>query len=135
MVFGRLSEAGAKTMTIAFLIDPFAETISEVNLNLQSFEEIYALLNCEMVDNISFGDGSDKLLLDDEGLFVATDAQAFFTFATENLGRIILAGRCLVVSETVSEDWDTPLSTLADIKARTSWLEHSKGAAFAAQFN
>lgn len=121
-------------MTSAILIDPFAKSICTVEVNVSSFDAIYTLLKCEMVDYISFGDSSDRLLVDDDGLFVATDAQAYFTFATEIHGRITLAGRCLVVSETISEDWDTPLSTLADIKARTAWLEHSKGAAFAAQF-
>jgi hypothetical protein len=121
-------------MTNAILIDPFSETVSEVNLNLQSYEEIYGLLKCEMVDYMSFGDGGDKLLADDDGLFVAADSQAFFTFATEIQGRIIIAGRCLVVSEPKPEEWESPLSTLSDIQARTSWLEHSKGAAYAAQF-
>jgi hypothetical protein len=122
-------------MKRAILIDPFSESVGEVNLNLQSYEEIYALLKCEMVDYVAFGDGSDKLLVNDEGLFVAANSQAFFTFATEIHGRIIIAGKCLVMSEPRPEEWESPLSTLANIQARTSWLEHSKGAAFAAQFN
>ena len=121
-------------MTIAILIDPFAKVVCKANLNLQDFEEIYTLLKCKTVDFAPFGDYGDKLLVDDEGLFVPTEKQTYFTFATENLGRITLAGYGLVVGTNEGGDWKSPTSTQNDVVARTSWLEQSKGAAYAAQF-
>lgn len=120
-------------MANVILINPFSKTVSEVNLDLNSFDAIYDILKCEMVDYVPFGDG-DELLVDDGGLFVNPDEQTYFTFASESLGRIMLAGRSLVVSVTKTEVWTSPASTTSDILARTAWAEHSEGAAYAAQF-
>ncbi|TXT26332.1 MAG: hypothetical protein FD134_576 [Gallionellaceae bacterium] len=122
-------------MTTAILIDPFAKEVKSVEIDVGDFEAIYALLRCTQVDAEEFGSDGDLFVVDDEGLLINSDEQEYFSFATEIHGRMILAGRTLVVGSTKSGDWILPASTLSDVLTRILWTDHATGAAYARQFS
>lgn len=122
-------------MTTTILIDPFAKEVRNVEMDLNDFEAIYSLLKCIQVDAEGFGNDGDLVVVDDEGLLTSPDEQQYFSFAIESYGRMILAGRTLVVGSTKAGDWISPACTLHDVLARILWTEHAIGAAYARQFS
>jgi hypothetical protein len=81
------------------LIDPVANTVTEHALpdstegNLQSF---YDVLNCDLVECITLGDGVD-LWLDEEGALKEAPDRGYFVVHNMGRGHRLLAGRGLVV--------------------------------------
>lgn len=122
-------------MTTTILIDPFTRDVKNVEIDLNDLEAIYSLLKCDLVDAEGFGNDGDLVVVDDEGLLASPNEQQYFSFATEIHGRMILAGRTLVVGSTKAGDWIFPACTLQDVLARILWTDHATGAAYARQFS
>tara|TARA_Y100001938_G_scaffold138890_1_gene205018 strand:+ start:186 stop:527 length:342 start_codon:yes stop_codon:yes gene_type:complete len=94
------------------LINPFDETIKEVNI-LGNIEDIYLLTECRTFDVVALSD-KDDLYIDDEGLL---KDNRYFTI----YGRT-LAGRGLIMSH---DDEGNSISTdisLQEIKDVVEWL-------------
>ena len=80
----------------AILIDPFAENVSEVQVqnNLQGY---YNAIGCDTITitGLSFGKNSLDMILDDEGLLKDSENQRYFKY---KLFSQPFAGRALLVS-------------------------------------
>lgn len=111
----------------AYLIDPFAQNGTSVNINRgeEELEQIYALTGCELIATAtpSFGRPGDRIVIDDEGLF--KDEQAFFYADGQRF-----AGKALYVG-TSDSLFQTPDITLEAVMAQVGfnadpfrqWLE------------
>ncbi|TDA65784.1 hypothetical protein E0765_04700 [Sulfuricurvum sp. IAE1] len=97
----------------AILIDPFAKSISKVEIERgeNELKQIYKLLGCRTIDAIPSGIGEkgDRLIVDDEGLFV--DGQKFFY-----INGMKLAGKALYVGNFGSK-FGTPEIGVAQLSS------------------
>jgi hypothetical protein len=76
----------------AFLIDPFAKVVTEVDYN-GDYHQIYDFIKADLFDAVRANKYDDTLFVDDEGLF--KDDQAFFkwkTYGQPLAGRAVLLG-------------------------------------------
>jgi len=76
------------------LIDPYAKTVSDVQLPEVDFEVLYKLLECDLIQQVSIMKNL-VMLCDDEGLFKPVEKQRFFTiegFAQPICGKAVLVG-------------------------------------------
>jgi len=80
----------------AILIDPFTQTVKEVN-TATGIDALYALLDCTCITitGISFGRKGLDMILDDEGLLKDPEHQRYFKY--QNLAQPF-AGRALLTS-------------------------------------
>jgi hypothetical protein len=103
-------------MPKAFLIDPFAQTITEVD-HPGGLQSIYALTQCDIIQGV-YLDNGDCIYVDEEGLLRDIE-QRFFTI--DGFAQPI-AGRGLVVGS--SEDGETvaPKTTLSELKGMIGWV-------------
>lgn len=74
------------------LIDPFTKCIAEVDVGIE-LEDIYDLLKCETFTIVNI-DNRDCIFLDDEGLLVPNEYQAYWEIAGANQP---YAGRGLIL--------------------------------------
>lgn len=94
----------------AYLIDPWAKTVSEVEVD-RSIDAIYAQIGVDCFCCVTISAGGDVLYVDDEGLFV--EKQAFFSIITYPQP---LAGKALCLGTDENGDSISPkidLDTLA----------------------
>lgn len=103
----------------AILIDPFNETVTEVEHN-GDYKHIYALLShpdhpvdCFTVVRIEY---DDAIFVDDEGLL--KDPKHFFVLEGYDQP---LAGKGLVLGTNVVGESVSPVSTLEDVRKRVSF--------------
>ena len=90
----------------AILIDPFAKSVTEVQVQT-GLKHFYELLGCDLVDVVRFGNGVDGWL-DDEGLF--KDPQAFFTigaYPQPLAGKVLLCSHDEEGNTMPAHDWLT----------------------------
>jgi hypothetical protein len=90
-------------MIRAILIDPFAETVSQVTLDDTKLQTLRGLIDCEIITMTSLANGVD-MILDDEGLLKDSSSQAYFKIGISSQP---FAGKALIVGtndegETVS---------------------------------
>ena len=98
------------------LINPFDETIKEVNIS-GNIEDIYLLTECNLFDIVSITPNED-MYIDDEGLL--KNNQRYFTLLGTGLNNF--AGKALLLShndegETTSTNW-----TLQQVKNMVKFL-------------
>lgn len=98
----------------AYLIDPFARTITEVEHN-GDYREIYKFINASTFDVARLDDG-DGMYIDDEGLF--KDEQAFFLH--KGYGQP-LAGKALVLGCDDEGNSTSPRCTLKDLQQQVQF--------------
>ena len=121
-----------KIMSKAILINPFKQTLSEIELDLNRLPDIYAEIECDTFDCRAFGKG-DVIVVDDNGLLKDTDEQAYFYFGVgEEV--ITLAGKALIVGGRSDGSWGSPAIDLRDIAELIAWIDNAEGAQFAKQF-
>jgi len=124
----------------AILIDPFAQTITAIELPKGNWlKEAYKLMHCELVDTVRWHNGIDTILVDDEGLFVPTDDQQYFAVVNNKHEAAVLAGRALLVGGADDEGETLDVSaSIEDVKVRIAWMNEGrlreKAVFYASQF-
>ena len=126
-------------MSSVILIDPFEKSISYVEMDMNDFDAIYDLLECETFDAEVFGSQGDILVFDDVGLLKNTDEQEYFEFLIRSDSHpveMVLFGRVLIAGVDLNEDWVSPVCSIHDLNENgcVVWLDHQLGASFAQQF-
>ncbi|CAB4122576.1 hypothetical protein UFOVP28_16 [uncultured Caudovirales phage] len=92
----------------AFLIDPFARSITEVDFD-GNYKSIYPFIGADLFTGAYPWENGDMIYVDDEGLFKSD--QAFFVAN----GYGPLAGKGLVLGTGANGDNAEPLTALADL--------------------
>ena len=96
----------------AILINPFDETVKEVNI-LGNIEDIYLLTECSTFDVVALSD-KDDLYVDDEGLL---KDNRYFTIYGKTL-----AGKGLIMAHDVEGNSISTTLSLQEIKDVVQWL-------------
>tara|TARA_R110002012_G_scaffold294538_2_gene490737 strand:+ start:1459 stop:1830 length:372 start_codon:yes stop_codon:yes gene_type:complete len=91
----------------AILIDPFDESVSEVEYN-GDYKEIYNLADCRTFDVVSLDDTND-VYVDDEGL-LKNPTRYFRIFSYNTMRLVTLAGKGLILGH--NDDGETIATTL-----------------------
>ena len=100
------------------LIDPLKKTVECVNVE-GNLSEIYDLLGVECITIVPL-DFSDALYLDDEGLLVPKNEQAYWRMKGSSQP---FAGRGLILGTDEEGDNDDAVSDLKDVKASVIWID------------
>jgi hypothetical protein len=114
----------------AYLIDPFQQTVTNVELAgaenpRKHLRDIYALLNCELIDAVTISEQGDAVLVDDEGLLKDMNSQRFFQLGNELDGCMLLAGRAIVVGTNSYGNSVNPAFTIDELRTKVTWPEHA----------
>jgi hypothetical protein len=107
----------------AYLIDPFAQTVTVVDFT-GDYKQIYQLIQAELFTVVPINMAGDGIFVDDEGLFVDTDEQRYFIF-TNNGETQLLAGRGLVLGVDGAGESVSPHMTLDELTAMIEWPEQA----------
>ena len=100
----------------AILIDPFTQTIEEVDYS-GDYKDIYGLIECDLFTTVYLPNTSDDtLFVDDEGLYV--ENQRFFKIDGFEQP---LAGRGLLLGTDEEGESIDCMSTVEEVKAIVSW--------------
>lgn len=99
----------------AILIDPFTQTITEVEHN-GDYKQIYELIDAELFDSVRISE-NDFIFVDDEGLF--QEDQAFFRVRGYPDP---LAGKGLVLGASAIGESVDPVISLEELRRSVSWL-------------
>lgn len=99
----------------AFLIDPNAETITEVEQS--SLKDLYRLIECDTICAAHI-EGRDVIYVDDNGLYAEPPMPCFTYRGYPH----ILTGKGVVVGTTDEGDDVEPAHTLQQLTARITWL-------------
>ena len=91
----------------AILIDPFDQSVSEVEYN-GDYKEIYNLTDCRTFDVVSLDDTND-IYVDDEGL-LKNPTRYFRIFSYNTMRLVTLAGKGLILGH--NDDGETIATTL-----------------------
>ena len=103
-------------MMRAILIDPFTQTIEEVDYS-GDYKDIYGLIECDLFTTVYLPNTSDDtLFVDDEGLYV--ENQRFFKIEGYEQP---LAGRGLLLGTDEEGESIDCMSTVEEVKAIVSW--------------
>ena len=103
-------------MMRAILIDPFTQTIEEVDYS-GDYKDIYSLIECDLFTTVYLPNTSDDtLFVDDEGLYV--ENQRFFKIEGYEQP---LAGRGLLLGTDEEGESIDCMSTVEEVKAIVSW--------------
>lgn len=103
-------------MMRAILIDPFTQTIEEVDYS-GDYKDIYGLIECDLFTTVYLPNTSDDtLFVDDEGLYV--ENQRFFKIDGFEQP---LAGRGLLLGTDEEGESVDCMSTVEEVKAIVSW--------------
>lgn len=101
-----------------YVIDPFKREVTEQEHD-GSLESLYKLTHCDCVDLVRINEFEDGIFLDDEGLLMDLEHQAFFAYTHYGdplAGYGVVAG-CDEEGETVS-----PHISLDEVKANVRWM-------------
>jgi hypothetical protein len=101
----------------AFLIDPAAKTVTEVEYS-GNWQDIYPLTDCDCFTTVDI-DGANTMFLDDEGLLKG-HRDDFFVYGPECQP---LAGKALVLG--YDEEGETVASslTIQEIVSQVKWMD------------
>lgn len=103
----------------AYLIDPFAKTITEVEYS-GDYRDIYKHIDADLFTTAMFNEFDDTVFVDDEGLF--KEGQEFFVVSGYPQP---LAGKGLVLGCNMDTgDSVEPSITLEQMKALVDWVPH-----------
>lgn len=101
----------------AYLIDPFTQTITQVEYS-GDYQEIYKLTDCDTFTCVGINEFGDTVFVDDEGL-INGKQQEFFMIANYPDP---LAGKGLVLGTDDEGDSVSPSITLEQLKAQVDWV-------------
>lgn len=104
-------------MTKGLLIDPAAETVTEVECNTKTLDAAYALLDCSLVEMVHLPNG-DVMLLDEEGMVRPYRRQGHFTLLGADQPFV---GRALVLRER-GGGFAAPKITVVALRAALRFL-------------
>jgi len=103
-------------MMRAILIDPFTQTIEEVDYS-GDYKDIYGLIQCDLFTTVYLPNTSDDtLFVDDEGLYV--ENQKFFKISGFHQP---LAGCGLLLGTDKEGESTDCMSTVEEVKAIVTW--------------
>lgn len=102
----------------AYLIDPFTQTITEVEYN-GDYRNIYTHIDAEIFTTAQFNDFGDTVFVDDEGLW--KEEQEFFLVAGYPQP---LAGKGLVLGCDDEGESVEPSITIDQLRASVDWIPH-----------
>lgn len=103
----------------AYLIDPFTQTITQVEHD-GKIDNIYAMIGAELFDCATFNEHYDGVFVDDEGLY-KTD-QAFFRLHRNN--ELVLAGKGLVLGcDAETGESRSPIVSLDEMKKLVDFVQ------------
>ena len=91
----------------AILIDPFDQSVSEVDYN-RDHKEVSNLIDCGPIDYVSLDDTND-IYVDDEGL-LKNPTRYFRIFSYKTMRLVTLAGKGLILGH--NDDGETIATTL-----------------------
>lgn len=91
----------------AILIDPFKREVTEVNTD-SSLDDIYNLIKCDTITVVPW-DEDHALFLDDEGLLLAEENQAYWRMIGSDQP---FAGRGLIIGDEYGDNREATLSAL-----------------------
>ncbi|MFD2937772.1 hypothetical protein [Spirosoma flavum] len=97
----------------AYLIDPAARTISEVNMDF-SLQSIYSLLGCRLISTVASQPNGDLMFVDDN---VADDEHEAFRF-----GSWEIYSKALVVGSASEGESISPKTPIQFFNAQVYWL-------------
>lgn len=100
----------------AILIDPYTNTVSEVEHN-GDYREIYKKIDCECFTCVNIED-DDTIFVDDEGLLKLTEETRFFVFDGYPQP---LAGKGLVLGTDDAGETVAVKATLQEIRERVKF--------------
>lgn len=103
------------------LIDPFKRTVEEIETD-GSLTEIYNLLEVQVITTVVMG-YNDTLYLDDEGLFVPKEEQAYFRIKGNTQP---FAGRGLILGTDYEGENDDAMTPLPDIREAVLWIDNDE---------
>ena len=95
----------------AYLINPFAQTITEVDYS-GDYNEIYQLINCDTFTCVELNEYGDTVFIDDEGL-ISGKPQEFFVLRDYPQP---LAGMGLVLGTDQEGESKSPFATLEAVR-------------------
>lgn len=105
----------------AYLIDPFAQTITKVNYSGR-YEQIYDLIDCDTFDCARINRMGDAIFIDDEGL-MRERPQAFFRHRSYPQP---LAGKGLVLGGNDEGESTAPAVSLEQLIEDVEWVMPAK---------
>ena len=101
----------------AYLIDPFARTITEVDYD-GNYRSIYPLIEAECFEAVSFGEKDDAVFVNEEGLINGKPQEYFQIKGTPTP----LAGKGLVLGCDAEGDSCSPTIMLEALTALVEWV-------------
>jgi hypothetical protein len=107
----------------AYLIDPFARTVTEVAYEAENIEQIAKLVDCETFDFVRTSENGDGMYVDDEGLLKDPSGQAFFIwkgYGAPLAGKVLFVGTNFQTGETVA-----PKTKLDHVKKHIVWVGYA----------
>ena len=125
----------------AVLIDPFAETITDIELeyvtNKDKLSEMYRVIDCGLVDKRSFDDDSHDIVVDDEGMHRLPEGQIVRKFFSCNLAtNSLFFGRGVVVGVKHSSRgavWSHAKLKAADLKDKVKFFDKNSALHYASE--
>lgn len=101
----------------AYLIDPHQQTVTAVDYD-GSLHGAYKLMGVDLITTLYINNERDCIYLDDEGLFVDADRQAYFWWDGYPQ---LLAGRGLVVGTDQMGETVAPVCSLEFVQSKVRW--------------
>ena len=101
----------------ALLIDPFKREITEVTIK-PKLEDYYKTIDCTTISMIPLEE--DVLILDDEGLLLDAEFQAYFSF--RGYPQSYFAGKALLVGDDDADETDVSMD-IEYLKRLVKWKE------------
>jgi hypothetical protein len=102
-------------------IDPFTRTIEEVETT-GKLPEIYSMLGVELITIVHVGE-TDVLFLDDEGLFVPAEEQAYFHWTGSAQP---FAGKGLIVGTDEEGDSTDAEMDIEEVRKKVTWINRDE---------
>lgn len=110
----------------AFLIDPYARTVSEVAYN-GDYHQIYEFIDCDTFDCARFDENGDGVFINDNGL-IDNSPKAFFVVDGYPQP---LTGKGLVLGCDDNGESTEPRVTLEELRQRVHFLTARQAIVFA----
>ena len=105
----------------AYLIDPFARAITEVEYN-GDYNEIYDLIDCDVFACVDIDCKGNTVFIDDEGLITGKE-QEFFNITHDEQGASQpLAGKGLVLGTDKEGESVAPSLTIEELRKRVKFI-------------
>jgi hypothetical protein len=97
-------------MSKAILIDPVKKRVDEIDIDLNSLEAIYEVMECRQIEAHTLPKSRNIILLDEEALLKQNQPATFYLKDATPL-----LGKALIVSSNSKGDFISPRSSLLDI--------------------